>query len=309
MPPDTSNTLRRAMKLLGYTNQSLADELSQARTDGLRTSPATVSRWVSGAQAMEPALALYFKERLAGLLFESYKPRFSAAKFIGIGGAKGGSGSSTIAMALAVAASDLGYRVALYTYNESCNNGYFRNHDVHHVAMPEPESEIELENFDFVFADLPSRMFSVPTLPPDLVSKFLCQLDLLIVPADIGYSPEANSATVGFRFLESLPYCPPWRILHTTRSFQYPWLFECMQDLQPWIRLLMPSPLIYHTEPLEYQDLGFKWRFISDDGAMKFHQLLQQICEEIGVSLHERPHSLHELRRQSMSELVDQLAY
>lgn len=304
-----TTALRQAMKILGYTNQSLADELSDQRSDGQRTSPATVSRWVSGAQAVEPALSLYFRERLAGKLFEDFKPRLPSPKIVGIGGAKGGCGSSTIAQALAVVASNLKYRVAMCTYSPACNNGYFRDFPSCGFAMPEPGQEIDTADFDFVFVDLQSRIFSTPDVGPKEMSKMLSGYDLLVVPVDIGCGMAAQNGIKAFQFLESLPECPPWTILHTAASFCHSILFETLPMFKPWANLLLSETLYYRYtgDPLEYSAWNSKWKFREDSSECAFQSLLEEICGRLDVSLYQRPDSLEQARMLTLEELVERL--
>ena len=58
------NDLSKMMKQLGYTNVSLAAELSSVRVDGKKTSPATISRQRTGSLPINPSLILFLKARL-----------------------------------------------------------------------------------------------------------------------------------------------------------------------------------------------------------------------------------------------------
>lgn len=104
-------TIKRALDALGMSGTELADLLSKTRTDGMQTTKATVSRWVNGAP-VEPGVLLYLRERLERMA-KSKPPSFAGCKVIGFGGGKGGSGTSTIAMMMAVLANNLGYDVRL----------------------------------------------------------------------------------------------------------------------------------------------------------------------------------------------------
>lgn len=108
---DNKTTIKRALNALDMSGTELAELLSKTRTDGMQTTKATVSRWVNGAP-VEPGVLLYLRERLEKIA-KKKPPSVGDCKIIGIGGGKGGSGASTIAMMMAVLAKNLGYAVRL----------------------------------------------------------------------------------------------------------------------------------------------------------------------------------------------------
>jgi len=108
---NNKTTIKRALDALEMSGTELADLLSKTRTDGMQTTKATVSRWVNGAP-VEPGVLLYLRERLEKMA-KSKPPSVVGCKVIGVGGGKGGSGTSTIAMMMAILAKNLGYDVRL----------------------------------------------------------------------------------------------------------------------------------------------------------------------------------------------------
>lgn len=293
------------MKILGYTNVSLADILSSERMDGQKTSPATISRWVSGAQPIEPALRMYMKERLMRKLREEFKPRLAKAQVIAVGGSKGGSGSSAIAHALAVSAAELGYRTALYTYSEHCNNTYVRSGKTRQFLIAEPGAAIEAQDMDFVFVDVPSRFFIGGT-PAVKVAALLDMCSLLLVPADLSCWMSVDVAKKVCEVLDEQPNRLPWYLLQSSRRFDFSvFRKEGAKELEPWIGLLLPEPIIHKNEPAEFEHTYRQWKFTSEHAQLIFYELLETICEKLDLSLYEGPPSEFSIKSMSLEDLVE----
>lgn len=295
--------LRRAMKRLEYTNESLAAELTSVRTDGQSTSSATVSRWISGAAHAEPALVLYLKERLAQEAFSGATPRLSAPRRIAVGGGKGGSGASTVVSALALVADTLGYRVALRSYRDSCNNGWRRKRHSGQFALFNGAEHFDSTDFDFIITDLPSHMFiSTDSVEQQIDSELLNQ-DLLVVP--FGFGPDGDVAESVFEFLDDVKECPPWAGLLVCRWILMTELPCALEQFKPWWPLILERPVVYHSEPIRTE--WPRWKFKSEPAFDAFYDVLEDICDRIGVSLREPLQSLESARSKPFSDLLDSL--
>jgi hypothetical protein len=303
------NHLRQALKILGYTNKSLAEEITSFRLDNQRTSEATVSRWVSGATAADPCLLMHLRERLAHHLIEHYKPRLPHPVHIAVGGGKGGSGASTITLSLAVAAKDIGYRVALITSDENCNADYALAQKVTDFYMP-PAGNFNYnpEDYDFIFVDLPARMLTLPQHDYEKIRKRLERADFLVLPVNLCHVFDRNPALEAFKMLDALPLAPAWMALQCGRRLDLASFAEHLEEIEPWMRLLCRRPIIYSMEPVNFiHKFSATWKFAHEDVAQCFHDILDEIAERLSISLNESM-SLRQARDLSIEELVDRLA-
>jgi hypothetical protein len=302
--------LRHALKILEYTNKSLADEITSFRTDNQRTSEATVSRWISGATAPDPCLLMFLRERLAQHLIKHYKPRLPKPVHIAVGGGKGGSGSSTVALSLAVAARDIGYRVALIILEENCNAHYVLEQEVSdfYVALL-GDSEHKAEDYDFIFVDLPSRMVSFPDCDYESLSKQLeLVADFLVLPVNL-IGLDRSPALKAFKTLEALPSAPIWMPIQCSPYLELSYFVDHFEDIEPWMSLLCSRPIIYSMSPINFvhEHLQTTWKFVHEDAAKCFHQILEDIADRLSISLDE-PISLDNARELNLEDLVDRLA-
>jgi len=302
----TPALLRRTLKVLGYTNQSLADELSEARSDGQRTSPATVSRWVSGAQPMEAALLLYLRERLMSEAIRHAKPRLTRAHIIGVGGAKGGCGSSTIAMGLALAAHELGYRSALKISDPQCNalfdNG--NSADLFKVGLRTfgVTEVVVAEQFDLVFLDLKSRLFTLTPKGERREEISIC--DFLVVPAHLRGDAKDPALTY-VAALDGLKEVPPWAILQSTEVV-FPSYFDVADALGQWKAQLLPRPISWRTDAFRPDGRG-SWTFTSEEIDIAFHECLEDLFDRMELPLERGVSTREEASSLSWEELVGSL--
>jgi hypothetical protein len=304
-----SHHLRLALKILGYTNKSLAEEITSFRLDNQRTSEATVSRWVSGATAADPCLLMHLHERLAHHLIEHYKPRLAHPVHIAVSGGKGGSGASTKALSLAVAAKDIGYRVALLVSDKACNAGYALAQKVTDFYMaPVGNFDYEPGDYDFIFVDLPARML-IP-LKPDYeeISKRLEWADLLVVPFNLISFFDREPALNAFKTLDALPSAPTWMALQCGMSLDLASFARYLKEIEPWMSLLCSRPIIYTMSPINFiHKFSATWKFAHQDAAQCFHNILEEIAERLSISLRGSM-PLYGARDLSIEELVERLA-
>lgn len=297
-----SNSLRRALKRLGYTNRSLADALSASRVDGQSTSAATVSRWVSGASAVEPALVMFLKERLIVEELTAPVRRLQKPVQIAVGGAKGGSGASTLTEALAVTVLNLGYRVAVRQYLEDWSIGRFNDRDFYSpISLIAADNEqVDLNAYDFVFTVVPSRRFSKRFNSADAVAKEFGGQDFLLVPVDLSMLFGAQVALDVFPLLDEVPECPPWGAVQISDYLNLPYFIRVLERIKPWLPLLLPQPIIHRGDaPIT------DFEFLSPGTEMMHLSLFREICQRINVDLQVPARNPNNLRAMTLEELLD----
>ncbi|TXH01834.1 MAG: hypothetical protein E6R09_05910 [Rhodocyclaceae bacterium] len=251
---------------------------------------------------------MYLRERLAQKLIQSYKPRLPSPLHIAVGGGKGGSGASTVALSLAVAAKDIGYRAAYLAYENACNASYALAQQVtdFHVGVIE-KSDYKPESFDFIFVDVPARILTPQNPDYKKISDFVAWADLLVLPINLDGVMDREVALNAFKTLDALPSTLPWMALQCGTRLDLASLMTKLEEIQPWMRLLCSRPVIYSTMPIKFKhDIAATWEFVHDDAAGCFYDILQNIAERLSVSLHEST-SLHQARALSVKELVEQL--
>lgn len=300
------NNLRQALKILGYTNKSLAEEITSFRQDGQRTAEATVSRWVSGASAPDPCLLMYLRERLAQHFIEHHKPRLPQPVNIAVGGGKGGSGASTIALSLAVAAKDLGYRVALIPYNRHCHAQYYLAQKVTDFYIaPVGALDYESGKFDFVFIDLPSAMLIKANL--EALSQALDWIDFLLLPVDLCSYFDRCAAIQAFETLDALPSAPAWMSLQCGKHLDLKNFVKEFEQIENWMRLLCARPIVNLEFPVKFvHEHIATWAFAHNDAADCFYRILEEVANRLSISLPDAE-SLHHDYHLSFDELVEQL--
>lgn len=303
-PAQTGIYLRRAMKLLGFTNKSLAAELTGIRMDGQKTAEATVSRWISGASPADPGTLLYLRERLVALAMGEAKPRLDRCRVIAVGGGKGGCGGSTMAAALTIAARDFGYRTCHATVSDACNNEYFTHHPAYDFDMVSPSdvAAADWRNYDFAFLDVPSKLYAYGG---GLQKQIMAAVDLIVLPIDL-CGLGVHSAVAACRALDDVPDCPPRMLVQCASLSSIEHIIEHIEQIQPWREALYHAP-VYVEDPIEFK-LGIRgtWEFTSAAAATAFVGLFEEgIGDRLDLGVPETQYSADRVRDMDLFELID----
>lgn len=295
--------LRRAMRALGFTNQSLADALSEVRTDGQRTSPATVSRWVSGAAPTEPALFLYLQERVKRKLLDQPVARLPKCTSIAIGGNKGGSGGSAVTALFALAAANIGYRVA-YVAGHDTNPFFTEGTCPIKVSWFSDFEPINKSRFDFIFTDVRSRTFLLDEYASE-AARVLDTHDFILVPCQLDRYEEVRLMVKAINFLENAEDSPPWALLPFSNNFDVPNLLEFAQQYAEWHPQIVRTALIHGGPFFTHGHFGHK-EFADDSIKQLSFDVLRDAVGRIGIMLHEGNAS-RSLDQLTLGELLDLL--
>jgi hypothetical protein len=104
--------LAQSLHVIPLRQTELARRLTRSSPNGKVTTPSVVSRWVNGRSPIPAAVDLYVHKLLVDKL-RSQPPALGGPKIVFVGGAKGGSGATTICQFLTVAAIGMGYRACV----------------------------------------------------------------------------------------------------------------------------------------------------------------------------------------------------
>jgi hypothetical protein len=183
--------LKRAMGALGISGSTLARELSQVRDDGKETGQATVSRWLTGASPVEPAVLCWLRELLRAQAKQRTKSTicWNAKKslLIGVGNSKGGVGTTSIAAALAVIAKRELHQPTRHIQVHSGDGGLI--HELQAMCIDsrvvpiQDLSDCVPATGEIVIVDIPNHTTFDLLNTPDF-SKL--PFDVVLVPADFG---------------------------------------------------------------------------------------------------------------------------
>ena len=237
---------RRALGALNLSNRDLACLLTAARHDGQATSQATVSRWMTGATSMDPGVLLYLTSRLQGIAHVAVR-RPVRTQVIGVGGGKGGTGGSTLAVALAMTAHDCGYRtVHVSSHPAACNNSLFLTvlpRGIRRSGLPGDAAGFRDANADFVFVDMHRDMVREHAAGKGAGGgPMLNAIDLFVTPFDISSAVEVWAIADMCRALDELGRGNRM-LVHMSESIRL-FDFDCfLENMAHWKHMLYEEAL------------------------------------------------------------------
>ena len=221
--------LRRSLKLLGISGGTFASMLTQLRDDGKTTTPATISRWLTGSSPVEPAVMGWLRELLRQALRASNTPiiRWPAKRSItfAVGNLKGGVQVSTIAVCLAIISKR---RFGLRTTHIFASNDGRRDYSnkvlgdlgIESVALTLPQTlKYRPATDEIVIIDV-HRDAAYEALNGNEKQPFLARFepDLFLVPADFDLLWEVESTR---KFVDLPDHRAPIRVLHRSGTLSY----------------------------------------------------------------------------------------
>jgi hypothetical protein len=200
---------KRSLNALGMSGKDFAELHTQSRTDGMKTTNATVSRWVNGGH-VEAGVQMFLREKLFQLA-RSTPPKVGDCKIVAFGGGKGGSGTTSIAIVLAATVRSMGYTVQLGCSHETVESNQFicklhnsptqfEGLDLSNLRQHKSERK---ENYDFIFLDIGNK-----TLVSEQTAEQidLESIDLVVTPCNPFHPKDMHPAWKVAKTLTDLHY-------------------------------------------------------------------------------------------------------
>lgn len=310
------NYLRRALRILGYTNHTLANELTQIRIDGASTSLATVSRWISGAANPDPGVLLYLREKLRQRA-SMMQPKLSRCVVVGVNGFKGGCGNSLLSNLLAVWATTLRLKVAHIVAHQNCQNSFHRDFP-EHAGLTFGNGEdglasLALGDLDLVFIDLPRDAFAGydgNTYQP-LENLLVDKLDVLISPTNIGSTLHLDPLTRAYQSMDERGLSFIRQIVACSNDIYISNITKCLAMVAPWREQLYPQTIHLPQRPNAIRcdfGYGFPRLIIDTDINNALESLMSPLIESVtGDSLDTGSPLLGDKNDLQIPELVELL--
>ena len=235
---NNSILLKRAMKVLNLSGVALAEKVTALREDDKRTAPETISRWLTGTNQPDPFLMGWITELVRSKLRSNGNDapivRYpnSSGLIIGVTNAKGGVGTTTVAMNLAAIAkkslrakttiifADCGKTTQSEKCREDMSDLFINSPDLtpdEVVAYQPKAGEVVIVDVSTALVKDSIDWASSPTEETAIPDSFLCkfQPDIYLIPVDLdGYFDVKTTASV----LNSGALQAPVQILHRPRG-------------------------------------------------------------------------------------------
>jgi hypothetical protein len=292
---DFSDYYKRALKALGMTNRDFAQLLTSVRHDGQSTSQATVSRWMTGATPIDAGVLLYFTDRLRQLAGKSVR-RPAKPTVIGVGGGKGGTGGSILAVGLALTSHDCGYRTMhMSSHDRWCNNQLALSVLPATIERAGPEMAADgcLSEYDFVFVDV------YRDLVRDCASEGAAEarnvleaIDIFVTPLDAASATDVRAIADMYSSLDVMK-CDERMLVHfssTLNLFGFETFFERMDQ---WSHMLHENAIPRLSDGPFAQPATISFQeppnagFLTQDIRQRYWQLFSKILARAGVDAEE----------------------
>jgi hypothetical protein len=226
---NNSILLRRSLKLLGLSGATFASMLTELRDDGKTTTPATVSRWLTGSSPVEPAVMGWLRELLRNAMLASNTPiiRWPAKRSItfAVGNLKGGVQVSTIAVCLAIISKrKFGLRTthifASTDGRRDYSNKVLGDLSIKSLSLSYSQTLEYRPAIDEVVIIDVHRGAAYEALEEENTKPFLASFepDLFLVPADFDSLGEVQSTRT---FVDLPHHRAPIRVLHRSAFLSY----------------------------------------------------------------------------------------
>ncbi|MGM0832446.1 MAG: hypothetical protein ACQEUK_06375 [Pseudomonadota bacterium] len=303
------------MQALDLSGVALARRLSTYRDDGRVTAPETVSRWLSGTNAVEPSVLAWLEELLRTKALASPRPIIKWPKkrsiVIGVTSSKGGVGTSTVALNLAVVA-QLDFRMKTSHIILGPNSTG--------QLIKEIRKSIGLETYLISYKELLDS-------PPDDNEIYIIDIhsgaakdalagkgntflemiepDILLIPADFGSRMEIPKVN-HFANMENLK--GRVRLLHRPRTMSMNFHKTCAREgLDPASEIFCPT-FIPQTQSGQLHvpaDIFGSWRNLEQQ---IYHQdLLEYLITELGGEVLQSHDTVNHIKAMTLLELLDYL--
>lgn len=310
--------LKKAMKALDLSGAALARRLSQYRDDGRITATETVSRWASGANNVDPAVLAWLEELLRSKALQSLNslvewPQGKRSLTIGITSPKGGVGTTTIAINLAVVAQkDFGITTHHVTVSGNSAATYaatiLKPLQMNTYAFSYKEILSNVPNDkEVMIVDIPSTAVhsALEDYPDSFLARFEPNLDILLIPADFGSRFDILNYS---RLLEIESPKPKIRFIHRPRIFNIDFFQTAAKEgldvtSENFYPYLMPQART--TSPHIPPGLFEEWANKEQQGL---HQdLFEYIMNSIGGEIHYSNDVMSRVKSMTLIELLDYL--
>ncbi|MCP1318101.1 hypothetical protein [Halomonas sp. 707B3] len=307
--------LRKAMQALDLSGVALARRISTYRDDGRVTAPETVSRWLSGTNAVEPSVLAWLEELLRTKALASPRPIIQWPKkrsiVIGVTSSKGGVGTSTVALNLAVVA-QLDFKMKTYhLIPEADSSGQYIKEirrriglDTYLVTFQELLDNKPDDN-EIHIIDIHSGAAKDALAGKSSTFLEIFEPDILLIPADFGSRMEIPTVNY-FANMENLK--GRVRLLHRPRSMNMGFHKTCAKEgLDPASEIFC-STFIPQTKSSQLHiptEMFGSWRSLEQQ---MYHQdLLEYLITELGGEVLQSHDTVNQIKAMTLLELLDYL--